>query len=56
MNIEYICDQLCAKDEKLAEVIDIVGPVHPSVPGAPVLISCAIPLSDSNFQNMPPTQ
>ena len=26
VNIEYICDQLCAKDEKLAEVIDIVGP------------------------------
>ena len=26
MNIEYICDQLCAKDQKLAEVIDIVGP------------------------------
>ena len=26
LNIESICDQLCAKDQKLAEVIDIVGP------------------------------
>lgn len=25
VNIESICDQLCAKDQKLAEVIDIVG-------------------------------
>ena len=25
LNIESICDQLCAKDQKLAEVIDIVG-------------------------------
>ena len=25
-NIESICDQLCVKDKKLAEVIDIVGP------------------------------
>ncbi|MDE0503389.1 MAG: DNA-3-methyladenine glycosylase 2 family protein [Candidatus Poribacteria bacterium] len=26
INIESICDQLCAKDQILAEVIDIVGP------------------------------
>ena len=26
LNIESICDQLCAKDHLLAEVIDIVGP------------------------------